>query len=78
MPDAKSNITVLEKRMLKQSEAAEYTGIPAKHFKSSCPVQPLEIRPGTTLWDKRDLDRWIDTMKAGAIAENTHDILARL
>lgn len=78
MADAKLNITVLEKRMLKQGEAAEYTGIPAKHFKTSCPVQPVEIRPGTALWDKRDLDQWIDTMKGGAAAESHYDILARL
>ena len=77
MADAKLNITVLEKRMLKQGEAAEYTGIPAKYFKVSCPVQPIEIRPGTNLWDKRDLDHWIDAIKGGR-DESQNDILARL
>ncbi|GAB5431057.1 MULTISPECIES: hypothetical protein [Rhodobacterales] len=78
MGNANLNISVIDKRMLKQSEAADYTGLPIKHFKTTCPVQPLEIRPGTNLWDKRDLDKWIDAMKEGTELA-THDaILDRL
>ena len=78
MGSANLNISVVDKRMLKQSEAADYTGLPIKHFKTTCPVQPLEIRPGTNVWDKRDLDKWIDAMKEGTELA-THDaILGRL
>ena len=78
MGNANLNISVVDKRMLKQSEAADYTGLPIKHFKTTCPVQPLEIRPGTNVWDKRDLDKWIDAMKEGTELA-THDaILGRL
>ncbi len=66
MANASLTINVNEKRMLKQSEAAVYTGLPPKLFKTTCPVQPIEMRPGTVLWDKRDLDNWIDAMKEGA------------
>lgn len=78
MAAANLNISVIEKRMLKQAEAADYTGLSSKHFKATCPVRPVEMRPGTVLWDKRDLDKWIDVMKEGAEMA-THDaILGKL
>jgi hypothetical protein len=78
MANANLNISVIEKRMLKQSEAAEYTGLAAKHFKTTCPIQPVEMRKGTILWDKHDLDKWIDAMKEGTEMA-THDaILGKL
>jgi len=78
MSSASLNISVVEKRMLKQSEAASYTGLAVKHFKTTCPVQPLEPRPGTILWDKRDLDTWIDGMKTGAEMATQDAILSKL
>ncbi|WP_083101091.1 hypothetical protein [Pseudophaeobacter leonis] len=78
MTNANLNISVVEKRMLKQAEAASYTGLSSKHFKLSCPVQPIEMRPGTVLWDKRDLDSWIDSMKNGAELTTQAAILDRL
>lgn len=78
MPTANLNISVIEKRMLKQAEAADYTGVPAKHFKATCPVQPVELRPGTALWDKRDLDKWIDAIKEGAEMATQDVILGKL
>ena len=78
MANASLSISVNEKRMLKQAEAADYTGLPAKHFKATCPVQPVEMRPGTVLWDKRDLDRWIDGMKEGAEMATQDAILGKL
>ncbi|RYH02855.1 hypothetical protein EU805_09065 [Salipiger sp. IMCC34102] len=64
--------------MLSLTEAAAYTGLPQKHFKATCPVQPLEIRPGARSWDKRDLDRWIDDMKGGAEMTTRDAILGKL
>jgi len=78
MANANLNISVIEKRMLKQAEAADYTGLPVKHFKATCPVQPVEMRPGTVLWDKRDLDKWIDAMKEGAEMATQDAILGKL
>ena len=78
MGSANLNISVINKRMLKQAEAADYTGLPVKHFKVNCPVQPIELRPGTMLYDKRDLDVWIDGMKSG-VEQITHaEILGKL
>lgn len=72
------NITVVEKRMLRPSEAASYSGLALKHFRADCPVQPVELRPGVVLYDKRDLDQWIDGLKDG-VADMTHsEILGRL
>ena len=78
MTNANLNISVIEKRMLKQSEAAMYTGLAVKHFKATCPVQPVKVRPGTVLWDKRDLDKWIDAMKEGAEMATQDAILGKL
>lgn len=78
MGSANLNISVIEKRMLKQTEAADYTGLPLKYFKLTCPVQPVEMRPGTILWDKRDLDAWIDSMKEGAEMATQSAILQKL
>tara|TARA_R110000737_G_scaffold204878_1_gene223634 strand:- start:2372 stop:2608 length:237 start_codon:yes stop_codon:yes gene_type:complete len=78
MANANLNISVIQVRMMKQAEAANYTGLPVKYFKSSCPVQPVEVRPGTILWDKRDLDKWIDDMKEGADLTTQASILGKL
>ena len=78
MANANLNISVIEKRMLKQAEAADYTGLPVKHFEATCPVQPVEMRPGTVLWDKRDLDKWIDAMKERAEMATQDAILGKL
>lgn len=72
------NLTVVEKRMLSAEEAAVYAGIPKKYFRLECPVQPVELRSGTRLYDKRDLDQWIDAVKTGNQASSRDDILGRL
>ncbi len=72
------NISVIDKRMMKQSEAASYSGLPVKHFKAACPVRPVELKEGTLLWDRKDIDLWIDGVKSGAMTETRDDILSRL
>lgn len=72
------NITVVEKRMLRAAEAASYCGLAAKHFKAVCPVAPVELRPGEMLYDRRDLDRWIDNAKTGAHEAEHATILRKL
>jgi len=78
MPSANLNISVIERRMLSQAEAAHYTGLAARYFKAVCPVPPVEMRPGKFLWDKRDLDKWIDAKKEGAEVATQSAILAKL
>ncbi|MBL3553854.1 hypothetical protein [Rhodovulum sulfidophilum] len=78
MGNANLNISVIEKRMLNQTESAAYTGMPVKHFKTTCPVQPLEMGRGIRCWDKRDLDRWIDDMKQGTEMTTRDAILGKL
>lgn len=72
------NISVIDKRMMKQSEAASYSGLPVKHFKAACPVRPVELKEGTLLWDRKDIDLWIDDVKSGPMTETRDDILSRL
>lgn len=78
MPTTSLNISVVEKRMYRLAEAAAYCGLAVKHFKALCPDQPVALREGADLYDKRDLDRWIDTVKDGSEPQSHGDILARL
>jgi hypothetical protein len=75
MSVATLNVRVTPRRMLKPAEAAEYCGRPRRHFEAECPVAPIAFPNGDRLYDMRDLDRWIDSLKAGASAD---DIVARL
>ncbi|UTS79094.1 hypothetical protein OL67_000139 [Phaeobacter piscinae] len=78
MPTTNLNISVTDKRVLRQSEAASYSGLAVKHFKTVCPVPPFELKKGELRWDKRDLDKWIDSAKSGIEAQTQQDILGRL
>ena len=49
-----------------------------RQARRACPVQPVKMRPGTILWDKRDLDKWIDAMKEGTEMATQDAILAKL
>lgn len=72
------NISVIDKRMMKQAEAASYSGLPVKHFIVACPVRPVELKEGAKLWDRKDIDLWIDEVKSGSAIETRDDILGRL
>ena len=76
MASATLNLTVVHRRMMTEAEAASYSGLPRKHFLASCPVQPVELYPGAILYDRNDLDHWIDTIKGGD--DDAQAILARL
>ena len=78
MATASLNLIVVEKRMLTPAEGAAYAGIPIKYFRLECPVSPIEVRPGKLLYDKRDLDSWIDGMKSGSVTTLRSAILGRL
>lgn len=78
MAAATLNLNVVDKRMLSASEAASYCGLAAKHFKAICPVQTVKMAGRFELYDKRDLDQWIDTEKAGEADASQAAILGRL
>lgn len=46
-----------------------------KHFKTACPVRPVELKQDTLLWDRRDLDLWIEDVKSGAVTDTRDTIL---
>ena len=71
------NIRVAPRRMLSEKEAAEYVGIPRRYFRTDCTVLPIELPRGVKGWDMRDLDDWVDSLKAGA-PDSDEDILSRL
>jgi hypothetical protein len=68
----------LPKRLLKKSEAANYCGLPRTRFEATCPVQPILMPTGDEFYDVRDLDAWIDSIKAGAPDNNAEAIVGRL
>ena len=67
MAIATLNLNVLQKRMLTRSEAADHCGRSAKRFEIECPVPSIRFANGDVRWDVRDLDAWIDSLKAGLV-----------
>lgn len=77
MGSARLNFTIIDKRMLDATEAADYCGMATKHFKTLCPVQPVELVDKQIRYDKRDLDQWIDNVKTGAVDTSQAAIVGR-
>lgn len=77
MPSATLNLRLEPRRMLSAREAAGYVGIPVSRFTLLCSVPPIQLPSGGRLYDMRDLDMWIDTLKGGGM-ESDSDILGRL
>jgi hypothetical protein len=51
-----------EPRLLTQSQAAAYCGVCAEVFKKACPVKPVNLLDRIPRYDRRALDRWIDSL----------------
>ncbi len=66
MNSATLNIRTSPRRMLTSRDAAEYCGIPSRHFSTQCSVPPMQMPNGSQLYDIRDLDSWIDGLKGDA------------
>jgi len=64
-------------RLLTKAEAAHYCRRSAKKFVIQCPVPPIKMADGDQLWDVRDLDRWIDSLKNDS-GDDANAIIARL
>jgi hypothetical protein len=72
------NLRIQPFRLLTKTDAAHYCRRPLKKFDVECPVRPIEMANGDHLWDVRDLDIWIDGLKAGTKDEATADSLIAL
>jgi hypothetical protein len=64
MSTATLNIRTSPRRMLNVREAAEYCGLPAKRFPLDCQIAPVQMPSGGRLYDMRDLDVWIESLKS--------------
>jgi hypothetical protein len=78
MVTATVQINVVPKRLLKKSEAAIYCRRSVKRFEVEFPYLPVRMPNGDLLYDVRDCDKWIDSLKAGAPDCDVEDIVARL
>lgn len=78
MATANLNFSVIEKRMMNEAEASSYCGLPVKHFKMCCSVQPINLGGKALRYDKRDLDQWIEGEKVGVADTSRASILDRL
>ncbi|MCI5078240.1 hypothetical protein [Oricola sp.] len=77
MQSATLNLNLSPRRMMKIGEAAHYCGMAEKRFKALCGVSPVAMPDGSHRWDLQDLDRWIDSLKAGGGTE-ADEIVDRL
>lgn len=77
MSTATLNIKVSPRRMLTAREAADYCGLPLKKFSHYCRVLPVRFPGGEVLYDKNDLDLWIEGLKSG-LPNNDDDIVGQL
>ena len=68
---------VVPKRMLTYSEAAHHCGRSIIRFKAECPCSPVRFPNGDQRFDVRDLDAWLNSLKAGG-DQDAEAIVARL
>jgi hypothetical protein len=71
-------LNIVPKRMLTKSEAAQHCGRSVRRFEIECPVAPIRFPNGDLLWDVKELDTWLDNLKAGTGDRDVAAILARL
>jgi hypothetical protein len=69
-------LSIIPKRMLSKSEAAEHCGRPIKRFEVECPVRAIVFANGDCRYDVHDLDNWIDSIKGGM--NDAVDVVDRL
>mgnify|MGYP001766399551 CR=1 FL=1 len=69
-------MTIPAKRMMKPREAAEYCGIPFSRLPYALPVPRVEMPHGKKLYDRNDLDAWLDGLKSNSLDDDS--IIERL
>ena len=78
MGTATLNINLRSRRMMTKSEAAHHCGRSIKQFDRECAIAPVVFPNGDLRWDVRDLDGWLDGLKAGEGPNSDDDIVGRL
>ena len=63
--------------MLTIREAADYCGLTTKKFQHLCKVSPVQFPDADLRYDMRDLDGWLDSLKADA-PDDDDDIIGKL
>lgn len=51
-----------EPRLLTQQQAAAYCGLCVSNFRKACRVKPVQMLGRIPRYDRRDLDRWLDSL----------------
>jgi hypothetical protein len=59
------HINIIPKRMLTKREAAHHCGRSVPRFEAECPCSPVVFPNGDQRFDIQDLDRWLNSLKAG-------------
>jgi hypothetical protein len=77
MANAMLNIRIVQPRMMSIKQAADYVGLPLRRFPRICNVRPVSLPESEERYDIRDLDLWLDQIKAGG-ADTDAEILERL
>jgi hypothetical protein len=72
------NLRVQPFRLLTKAEAANYCRRSPKRFLAECPVAAIKMANGDLLWDVREIDKWIDSLRTENGLDDTNDIIARL
>ena len=78
MSSATLQINWQPKRMLNRSESAHHCGRTVTRFQIECPVRPHQFPNGDLRWDVRELDTWLDSLKAGTDDQDNDTIVALL
>lgn len=67
-------------RLLTRDQAAAYCSVSQPTFEACCPVRPVSLGGSKRLdrYDVRDLDAWIDGLRAGPVEKTAEDWLATL
>lgn len=78
MSSATLQINIIHKRMLTESESAHHCGRSLKRFKLECPCHPVAFPNGDRRFDVKDLDGWLDSLKAGNSDTDADAILEKL
>ena len=64
--------------MLDKKEAAPHCGRSLKRFEIECQAKPIVFANGDIRYDVRDLDAWLDSLKAGAADSSADAIILKL
>jgi len=67
----------IQPRLLTKAEAARYCRLGLARFTARCPVQAIEIDDNKRVYDRQELDGWIDSLKKGN-ADTEDEILSKL